>query len=470
MAGFVFTIGSVAGQDVIAKVVHDGNYAVRVLSDKKSDGSQRNSRSWKDIAASVLADYCSMKAGDNVYFLSDRCVYGVGVLVNIQGECKYNNYPSAYCLQPDLTIPYDEKALDGDDPRSRWVCFFKPGEEFYRDGVDMDEILSYKPEAFRMLRALEGRSFIKVDDEENAALKEFIYLKRHDSGVFEFSAIKQETISRMKTLNEYRIELKKTLMREFDNESGELYLESMLEAAVVDTIQNDEFKGVKYDYVNRQVIASPFKPLQFIDKIDVLAYKYLHQFPDERKPVEQYLIIELKKGKALKATISQTMRYVDWVCKEYASGNYSRIKAYIIAHDYNKKGLYAQMEKECKRYHIVDTHPIATNEWTALRLLKYQMKIDGSITFDNYDAFNAVEYIETELKKHKSEIKKNKGFTIKKHAYKPLFANKDAKIAYFLDAEDEQENQGLIKEGWHIYNLSNACDKEKADQIIQRLD
>ena len=39
--------------------------------------------------AAVLADYCSMQAGDNVYFLSDRRIYGVGKLVNVGIDCKY---------------------------------------------------------------------------------------------------------------------------------------------------------------------------------------------------------------------------------------------------------------------------------------------------------------------------------------------------------------------------------------------
>lgn len=57
------------------------------------------------------------------------------------------------------------------------------------------------------------------------------------------------------------------------------------------------FEGEKYDYVTHQVIASPFKPLAYIDKMDIFAYRYLENFPDTEKPIEKYMVIELKKEK-----------------------------------------------------------------------------------------------------------------------------------------------------------------------------
>lgn len=38
----------------------------------------------------TLADYLGMKAGDNIYFFSDRKIYGIGVLKNIAGrDCRF---------------------------------------------------------------------------------------------------------------------------------------------------------------------------------------------------------------------------------------------------------------------------------------------------------------------------------------------------------------------------------------------
>ena len=45
----------------------------------------------------------------------------------------------------------------------------------------MDDILRYRPSAFKMLRAFENVSFIKIDEVENRALKEFISLINEES-------------------------------------------------------------------------------------------------------------------------------------------------------------------------------------------------------------------------------------------------------------------------------------------------
>ena len=43
----------------------------------------------------TLADYVSMKPGDNIYFFCKRRYYGVGELVSVGPDCKYCNYPRA---------------------------------------------------------------------------------------------------------------------------------------------------------------------------------------------------------------------------------------------------------------------------------------------------------------------------------------------------------------------------------------
>lgn len=55
-----------------------------------------------------------------------------------------------------------------------------------------------------------------------------------------------------------------------------------------------------------------------MDKIDVLAARYL----TDTKITCKYLTVELKKDEAEKSTIDQILKYVDWVCTEYAYGDY----------------------------------------------------------------------------------------------------------------------------------------------------
>lgn len=107
--------------------------------------------------------------------------------------------------------------------------------------------------------------------------------------------------------------------------------EMALEAAVVfDLCHNRIHELGIWDYVSHQVIASPFKPIDYMDKIDVLAMRYL---PNSKIPCK-YLVAELKKDVADNATIDQVIKYVDWVCSEYAYGDYEAIQACIIAAEY----------------------------------------------------------------------------------------------------------------------------------------
>lgn len=48
----------------------------------------------------------------------------------------------------------------------------------FEEGIDTDEILTYKPNTFKMLRAFWKVSFIKLSDEENASLREIFLLRR----------------------------------------------------------------------------------------------------------------------------------------------------------------------------------------------------------------------------------------------------------------------------------------------------
>ena len=47
----------------------------------------------------------------------------------------------------------------------------------------MDDVLSYKPNSFRMLRAFWKLSFVKIDDEENKALKDIILKSKRGSEI-----------------------------------------------------------------------------------------------------------------------------------------------------------------------------------------------------------------------------------------------------------------------------------------------
>ena len=374
MAGFIFSIGNSAGVNGVEACIRKGLFSARVPADLSSSMSRQ-------VVASVLGDYLSMRPGDNVYFLSKRKIYGVGKLVPIDenDNCILKNYPSASQLSTIAVIPEGEIPLADDDPTYRWVCFFEPEGQFFRTGVDMDDVLGYRPHSFRMLRAFQDRSFIKIDDEENRALKEYLYLaNQNETATFEFNENEHRRIAAM-NIASYTVNARETIAQMHDD-SGEIALEMLVEAAVIEELQKTNGVFGEWDYVSHQVIASPFKPISYIDKIDVFAYRLLQRYPGEVKPIERYLIIELKKGIANHDTVLQAMRYVDWVCKEYAAGDYSRIEAKIIAHSY-RRNVNRNREEDCTRHFITTTHPIVSEKWDNLKLYRYELADDSSITF-----------------------------------------------------------------------------------------
>ncbi len=64
-----------------------------------------------------------------------------------------------------------------------------------------------------------------------------------------------------------------------------------------------------------------------METMDLFGYRYVDGFPNA---ISKYLIIELKRGEIVEDNIRQTMKYVDWISKEYTHGDHSMIQAYTI--------------------------------------------------------------------------------------------------------------------------------------------
>lgn len=113
MAGYVFAIG---GDTEIIKICAErGVYATRL-----------NSLASRPFEA-TLADYVSMKPGDNVYFFSERKIYGIGELVAVGPDCKYSNFPgSSTCAAVEYADVRDDLLVDSgeDSVWYRWLLHF----------------------------------------------------------------------------------------------------------------------------------------------------------------------------------------------------------------------------------------------------------------------------------------------------------------------------------------------------------
>ena len=359
MAGYVFAIGGDENPvDIIQQCAEKGVYStvINSLAPTPFEGT--------------LADYLSMKPGDNIYFFCKRKYYGVGELISVGPDCKYCNFPQASALSAFTYEEIQDKLLvdfGAESYKNRWICTFKP--YFFENGIDTDEILSYKPNTFKMLRAFWKVSFIKLGDEENTSLKE-IFLLRHQremqsqTGIFNTNESTHTEITN-KNLEEYLITPQKML--ETCCIDNRVKHEMALEAKVVyDLCQGIIPEMGTWDYVSHQVVASPFKPVDYMDKIDVLAMKYL---PGTKIPCK-FLVTELKKDGANNETINQVLKYVDWVCSEYAYGDYESIDACIIASSYpdNINDYYRDV---VQRYYTLGSHPVRNKQWASLKLFVY---------------------------------------------------------------------------------------------------
>ncbi|TKI82218.1 DUF91 domain-containing protein [Bacillus mycoides] len=245
----------------------------------------------------------------------------------------------------------------------------------------MDDILSFSPKSFRMLRAFWKKSFIKIDEEENRALKNII-LKRNeeyiygDEGKFNIGeSIYGELRSKLN--NDYLMKSEKILS--YAATGDRIRHEMAIEASIVDIIANhDSSIFGKWDYVSHQVIASPFKPVDYMDKMDIFGCKFISGYD----AVSRYLLIEIKKDKADCEAIDQIMKYVDWINQEYAYGDYSMINAFLVASEF-PSNVIKYKNQVCRRNYTIGRRPIVPAEWTDIKLIKYSYDGNtGSIQFE----------------------------------------------------------------------------------------
>lgn len=369
MAGYLFLINREM-HGALETCMQTGVYSTII--------GQPNGR-WHIPHEATFGDYLSMKAGDNVYFFMDRKIYGVGILVNIGEACKYKNYPQA---TTPILYSYDsvqEDLLYDAGPGSeslRWLCTFEPYPAFFRNGVDMDDLLLSSPEKIRMIRAMQNVSFMKLDDEENKVVRDFIvYKNRNALGAeeeyFQFEATHHDMI-REKVSAQYFM-LASEIMDLCVNQDNTLSHEMALECGIIEILVKDEPEEDilgHWDYVSHQVIASPFKPLVYADKMDVFGYKHIPGLPTGYDTISDFLVLELKRDEANSNHVEQTLKYVEWIKQEYAGGDYSRIKAYLIASDFDQTAIDALGSSAVRHYTEGGRTP-TTATWADLKLLKY---------------------------------------------------------------------------------------------------
>ena len=458
MAGFIISLSKDAE---LNRVLEEGNFASNVTTEE--NGIIKFNPL---IFYSTLADYLSVKENDNVYFFQNRLIYGIGRIVKKANSCVFKNYED--CFSDNIEKNNTREFLTQEkNVNQRWVFLFEPSPKYFLNGVDMDDVLKYRPNSFRMIRAFENRTFIKIDDEENNALKSFIFLRNKEN----LSLDIVPKVYKEDFLKKFTFDIK-NILKNGVNTNQSLKSEMQLEAYLVSLINKE------VDYVSHQVIASPFKPISYIDKMDIFAYKYLKNVTDV-EVVEKYIVIELKKEKAGNETILQTMKYVDWVCDEYAAGDYSLIEAIIIANDFSKKKINDSdfnFDEVIERTFIQSTHPIKSLRWNNLNCYKYSVDTEKNLlNFEKVNLYDSVIYFKSKIKSlvDSKLIKANNKITINKVDYKAIMRLKGIKnIEIFeeipensiLHNEEEINNQKQI-----LYFISKNDSRYDIDKLVEKI-
>lgn len=315
----------------------------------------------------TLADYLGMKAGDNIFFFTERKIYGIGKLVNIADEdCRFCIHPS----NPELEeLTEERKSLE-----HYFTCTFCPAPYFFMKGVDMDEVLLFSPDKIKSLRFFSNTTFMKLDDFESEAIKNVIARKNEcylsddaKDAHFEYS---EETHKEMaekirKNGKAYRLSVFNYIKY---TPKGCVTSEYYLEGAIMDLLRTSASSIIgRWDFIGRQYPASPPKPSEYEETMDLFGYRYV---PGFNNAVSKYLVIELKVGTINKEHVEQTMKYVDWISREYTRGDYSMIEAYTVGYD-QEDGLDREIEDIVERNYIIEGHPIESKKWQDLRILSY---------------------------------------------------------------------------------------------------
>ena len=109
----------------------------------------------------------------------------------------------------------------------------------------------------------------------------------------------------------------------------------------------------------------------------MFGYRYVKGYEKEGI-ISKYVVMELKSKEVNEDTILQVMKYVDWICKEFAHNDYSMIEAYIVGEEQREENLLSANEKLYTRNYIKGSKhnanrgiDVETGEWKNVKFINY---------------------------------------------------------------------------------------------------
>ena len=73
------------------------------------------------------------------------------------------------------------------------------------------------------------------------------------------------------------------------------------------------------------------------------------------------------------------MKYVDWVNREYGTGDYSLIEAFLVGHDFDAESMEEFADTAERKYTV--GRPARSEEWSNLKFVEYSVGESGSVSF-----------------------------------------------------------------------------------------
>ena len=222
---------------------------------------------------------------------------------------------------------------------------------------------------------MDNVTFGRMDDEEEQAFKDVILRanRQEDSDGTTFpdhhASVHRQIEDKLSVAHTFEYA---PLLRAFED-NGRLKHEMALEAGLIAQLSDDVALTTSvfesWDFVTHQVLASPFKPLKWADRMDVFGYRFIAGF---RPTIGRYLVVEAKKDRAESDDVDQLMKYVDWLRDEYAGGDYSLVRAYLVAADFSPAARDRSTSEASQRIFTIGLKPAKVDTWNRVRLVKYE--------------------------------------------------------------------------------------------------
>ena len=280
MSGYIMNLDS---EEKLELYINNGVYGTII---KRPKGNY-----WSPAIEYTLADYLTMRPNDLIFFFLERKIYGIGRIIGFEID---DHKIATFCNYPGSSLP---KANSPEEPETflwkedgeedvRWIVFFEHYPYFFREGLDMDEVLeSDVKHVVRALRVFERRSFIQMDNEETQVILD-LFLRQNQGILNQRAPIPEKVFpDNSRSLHDATKNRGSHLrlhLTDIDSlienyvEGSQVTHEALLQAWIVDYLTHNYPRVTdifgNWDFICNQAPASPQKPVMYMDRIDIFGY------------------------------------------------------------------------------------------------------------------------------------------------------------------------------------------------------